>query len=135
MTNCEAWRSQFHYCLQLEFSDPAFFQVHHLVVLAYMLQTGAYSDRAFSEARALLKKWLHKDLTIPQVRREYKKKGFAVKTEAVNNNVDKYSWRLTILDVDTSSVTGYVASVARWAADVLSCIEDKEQELGRRPTG
>ena len=102
---------------------------------SFITTSGAYSDWAFSEARTLLKKWLRKDVTIPQVRREYKKKGFAVSTEAVDNNVNKYSWRLTILDVDTSSVEAYVTSVACWATDVLSCIEDKEQETRRRLTG
>ncbi|MBO9731504.1 MAG: hypothetical protein J7623_22880 [Chitinophaga sp.] len=50
ITKDELWKQKFYDCLAIEFSDPCYFEVHHLLVITFMLQTGSYSPEYFPEA-------------------------------------------------------------------------------------
>ncbi len=56
---------KFNDMLALEFSNPAYFKVHHISVPTFMLQTGRYTDAYREKAIALLKTFLKHPYNMP----------------------------------------------------------------------
>jgi hypothetical protein len=119
------WENKYHECLALEFNNPKYFEVHHLLVLTYMLQTDSYSSEYLPVATDLLKKFLN-ELITPQDfldNFEISKTNQNVENNSSNRNTDKFKWNINILDVKINEADVYFQDVRLWANDVLAVIE------------
>ena len=121
--DCEAL---FHACLELDFTDPGYGLVHHLVVGAYMLQHDAYSDTV----RAAMTAFVHEHLDGPPT--PYAMSRIRAATDGavrVLRGTPRHPLPAsppaaanvppaTVADVDTSSAEGYRQTVRKWAQAV-----------------
>lgn len=125
-TKFERWQEKYHHCLALEFSNPKYFKVHHLLVLTYMLQTNGYSDDYYTMAIHLLKSFLNNSIT-PQ---EFKEKYHSFETNQDNKNrlrnedIEELEWNIDITDIRTDNEEQYCKDVVLWANDVLITLEN-----------
>ncbi len=117
------WQDTFYECLALEFSDPSYFKVHHLLVVTYLLQTDGYSANAFEKATGLLEEFLRDSRNALELTRHVF--GTGSKDKILNSgerDFMKFPWVRSILDVRTSDSDLYVSDVYSWARSVLSVI-------------
>lgn len=121
------WEHKYHECLALEFSNPKYFEVHHILVLAYMLQTDGYSNEYFPVATNLLKKFLTSSITPQKFINDFKtiNKNQNIQINTKNRNIDKFKWDIDIMDVKTNNAEEYCEDIKLWAKDVLQVIESK----------
>lgn len=131
----EACADRFHACLVLDFSDPAYGMVHHLVVATYMLQhPSRLTAEGWPAARALLKAFLHEGRTPAAVRQEDRRaldsgrRSVKLKNRAAAPVVRSRTWPATIADVRLESGEAYCASVTQWATAALAAALDMELE-------
>ncbi len=118
------WTAKFNNCLVLEFSDPAYFRVHHILVAAFMLQTGRYASSYKEKACVLLKEFLADPLTPPS-KAKITEISSALSSDKRHDNVfnkkpgELIDTPITILDVSTDSAEQYRSDVIAWATSVL----------------
>jgi hypothetical protein len=93
----------FEEALALEFSNPAYFAVHHLTVLSYYLQNNLYSDADSIDVYVLLADFCGKEA--------------GSETAAMN----------TIADVRVDTPENYCSNVREWAITVIEDIKAKNQ--------
>jgi hypothetical protein len=120
----EQWKEKFNHCLALEFSNPEYFAVHHLMVLCYMLQTDSYSTVFFPKAVILLKNFLNETVET-NVNRFQKTGNINISKDAKESNYFRFHWNKTILSIRTSNSDEYCSDVREWAYDVVNTIEGK----------
>jgi Family of unknown function (DUF5946) len=116
--NCEA---RFHELLGVEFLNPDYFRVHHLLVSAYMVQHEQYLPRHLETVLRDMARLMNSFPSDDD--RRLVRSIFDGPTRVINRDRSPPSpprgWTKTILDLDDSSAESYQASVRAWAADVL----------------
>jgi len=122
----EQWEYKYHECLALEFNNPKFFEVHHLLVLTYMLQTNRYSSVYFPVATDLLKKFLNESITSQEFLDNFQtsKKNQNIENSSSHININKFRWNIDITAVRIDEADTYFHDVRAWAKDVLNVIEN-----------
>jgi hypothetical protein len=114
----------FEECLSLEYTNPAYGQVHFYTVACFMIQHGRYSDEALTGMQSLLRASLDEQLPAQQLRqRAAKAISDATRPWKVTRQVDvpplpKVAWSLTIADVAQSmqNPEQYCEHVKQWAS-------------------
>ena len=113
--------------LSLEYTNPAYGQVHFLTVACFMIQHGRYSDEALIGMQSLLRAYLDEQLTAQQLR-QLAAKGIndATRTWKVTRQADapplpKVAWSMTIADVaqNMQDPEKYCEHVKQWAHATL----------------
>lgn len=124
------WQDKYRKCLALEFNDPNYFEVHHMMVLTYMLQTDGYSDACFTTAKEILGLFLKGSITPNEVLKEYEnlEKAHNIENRFGSRNPQKYRWNMDILDIRTKGPELYGKDIRAWANDVLTIIETQHGE-------
>jgi len=98
-------QSIFDEFLVLEFTDPAYGQVHMLTVACFMVQHGRYSDPALNWIRRQLEAYLEAGVPIEQIRREagqdasQGKRNWKVTRQPDEPPPPLVTWSMTIADV------------------------------------
>jgi len=120
------WQNKYHGCLALEFSNPEYFEVHHLLVLTFMLQTNGYNKEYFLIARELLKSFLNGSLTTNEFRKRFKsfEKNKNLNISSKDFGTEEFDWRLDILSLRIDTPEHYCQDVMNWAKDVLMVIDN-----------
>jgi hypothetical protein len=116
---------RFHRFLALEMTDPEFGTVHHLTVLAYMLQhPSQLSLQGWQEMRRLLTEFLDTAIT-PENMRTLIRKDFRIQkrtwslSKGPKLQIPKgFSWKRTILSVDETTGERYRGDIEEWARQV-----------------
>ena len=127
---CEA---HFHECLAREFEKTLYGSVHHLTVVAYMLQHSSQLTReGWLHERELLRAFLHENTTPAEIRKrdapnvDSGKRDFKIKSRDGQPVVAKRTWTKTILDVRLDDPEMYCEDVNAWAQAVLDDVEEIE---------
>ena len=127
---CEA---HFHECLAKEFENSLYGSVHHLTVVAYMLQHSSQLTReGWLHERALLREFLHENKTPAEIRKrdapnvDSGKRDFKIKSRDGQPVIDKTTWAKTILDVRLDDPETYRTDIHAWAQAVLGDVEELE---------
>ena len=95
--------------LNLEFTDPAYGEVHYLTVTCFMVQHKRYSDEALIWTKATLRAYFDEHLTAHQLRQraaQATKRGtrtWKVARRADARTLPKVAWSMTIADVAQST--------------------------------
>jgi Family of unknown function (DUF5946) len=113
--------------LSLEYTNPAYGQVHFLTVACFMIQHGRYSDEALAGMQSLLRACLEEQLPARQLRlRAAKAMNDATRSWKVTRQADapplpQVAWSLTIADVAQSmqNPEQYCELVNQWARATL----------------
>jgi len=113
----------FEKLLSLEYTDPAYGQVHFLTVACFMIQHEQYSDEALVWIRSVLQTYLQNPLTSQQFRRivaqgmDGTERSWKVVRQEVAPALPKVSWSMTIADVAShlTDAETYCEYVRRWA--------------------
>ncbi len=112
--------------LVLEFTDPAYGQVHNLTVATFMLQHSSRLSRAgWLYERQLLREFLLENKSPDLIRRQNRdlvdsgKRTFKFKSKNGLPVINKTTWAKTILDVCTENPSVYCEDVTAWARVVL----------------
>ena len=120
----------FHECLAREFEDPAYGTVHHLTVIAYMLQhSSKLTHKGWLHERELLREFLVENKHPELIRKQNKdlvdsgKRTFKIKSKSGVPVVNKTVWKRTILDIRMESAESYCEDVTAWAGSVLEDVE------------
>jgi hypothetical protein len=124
-------QSIFDEFLSLEYTDPAYGEVHYLTVTCFMVQHERYSDEALIWTKATLRAYFDEQLTAYQLRqRAAQATNRATRTWKVTRRADalplpKVAWTMTIVDVAQSiqDPEKYCEQVRRWAGATLQQIE------------
>jgi uncharacterized protein DUF5946 len=120
-------QSIFEDFLSLEYTNPAYGQVHFLTVACFMIQHGRYSDAALTWMQSMLRAALDEQLTAQQLR-QLAAQGMddATRTWKVNRQADELplphvAWSTTIADVARSmqDPETYCEQVKQWAQATL----------------
>jgi hypothetical protein len=123
-STCQTFFDEF---LILEYTNPAYGQVHFLTVACFMIQHRRYSDEALIWIESTLHTYLNNQLTGQQLR-QLAAKGTdgATRTWKVTRQVDapplpKLAWSMTIIDVaqDMQDAERYCEQVKQWARTTL----------------
>ena len=129
-SGCE---THFHECLAREFENPLYGSVHHLTVVAYMLQHSSQLTReGWLHERELLRAFLRKNMTPAEIRKRDApnvnsgKRDFKIKSRDGQSVITKTKWTKTILDVRLDDPETYCADVHAWAQAVLDDVEGIE---------
>ena len=124
-------RTIFDEFLALEFTDPAYGEVHFLTVACYMIQHAGYSDEGYAWIKSTLRAYFDNSLTGPQLRR-LAAEGTAnsVRTWKVTRQPDdpplpEIAWSVTIADVyrNMHDAESYCEQIKRWGRAVLQDME------------
>ncbi len=118
----QQWQEKFDQCLAIEFSNPAYFAVHHLLVLSYMIQTDAYSRESFPPAVRLLEDMID-SMSPGQFHARCRLFPKPI-TNRGDHTIHRYPWRKDIMSVKTDSAQRYGEDVLAWAADILDVIHN-----------
>jgi hypothetical protein len=126
----ETCTDRYHACLALEYPDPAYGQVHHFTVLAYMLQhPSQLSADGWLAMHQLLGQFLVDDISPARMRQllqqPMQNKSFSMVKGAPAAQPD-WNWTKTIMDVRLDDPTTYCADVRAWAEAVHHDIQQKE---------
>lgn len=124
--DCQA---RFHRCLAADFSDPAYGVVHHLVVAAYGLQHGWYTEESEPRMVAFVLSHLDRHPTEHDRQQIRLATEGAVRVRARDPRSVAVSWDRSVADVDVTDADAYVATVRGWAGSVARTLGDA---LGRR---
>ena len=122
--------TRFHDFLTLEFENADYGAVHHLTVVAYMLQHSRKLTReGWLETRKLLRGFLIENKPPALIRQQNKamvesgKRNFKITSRERATKIHKSTWTRTILDVRTDDPETYCADVAAWASSVMEDVE------------
>ncbi len=128
----ETCQDHFHQMLFWENENPAYGEVHHLLVLCYHLQhPSLYSREGLNYAKGLLIDFLEHDLS-PQVARQRDRLKIgsdqrAWKIKAAPTSRGSYprpiQWTMTAADVTSGGVENYCENVRLWARSILDAIQ------------
>lgn len=128
-----ACETHFHECLALEFENPLYGSVHHLTVVAYMLQHSSQLTRdGWLHERALLSAFLRENRTPAEIRKrdapnvDSGKRDFKIESRDGLPVIAKMTWAKTILDVRLNDPETYCEDVHAWAKAVLDGVEEIE---------
>ncbi|HCF87147.1 MAG TPA: hypothetical protein DEV72_18330 [Ktedonobacter sp.] len=113
--------------LSLEYTDPAYGQVHFFTVACFMIQHGRYSDEALTGMLPLLRASLDEQLPAQQLRERAARgmneatRTWKVTRQAGASPLPKIAWTLTIADVAQSmqDPEKYCEHVKQWARVTL----------------
>lgn len=127
-TTCQSIFDSF---LALEFSDPAYGEVHFVTVACFMVQHGRYSDAALAWIQPKLRAYLEEGLPVSELRRQAAgetnnaDRDWKVLRAAQDRPLPKVAWQVTITDVaaHAGEAQSYCAWVRRWGASVLQQME------------
>ena len=126
----EQWYNKFNLCLGIDFSDPEYFKVHHILVMAFMIQTGRYTPDYYNEVMSLFKEFLLHPLETPdRLKVDIINKKFSSRDR--DNNIIKKEFgdiietNFTILDIRTNTADVYCQDVITWAKEIIDKISTK----------
>lgn len=127
-TTCQSIFDSF---LALEFSDPAYGEVHFVTVACFMIQHGRYSDSALAWIQPKLHAYLEDGLPVSELRRQAAdetndpQRGWKVLRSAQDRPLAKVAWRVTIADVaaHVADAADYCTWVRRWGTSTLQQME------------
>lgn len=113
--------------LILEYTNPAYGQVHFLTVACFMIQHGRYSDEALTWMQSMLQGYLDEQLTAQQLRqRAARGTNNTLRTWKVTRQADARPlptvvWSMMIADVAQSmqNPEKYCEQVKQWAHATL----------------
>jgi hypothetical protein len=113
--------------LVLEFTDPAYGEVHMLTVACFMIQHGKYSDEGLTWMEQKLRENLEQGISPQQIRRQSAREtSQGTRTWKVTRQKGappqpKISWSMTIADVaeNYSDAAQYRELVKKWAFTTL----------------
>jgi hypothetical protein len=113
--------------LALEFTDPAYGQVHMLTVACFMIQHGRYSDEALAWIERQLRGYLEEGLSIEEQRRRAAQGvGQGTRTWKITRQADatplpKIAWEMTLAEVAAGyqDAASYRRLVEDWARKTL----------------
>jgi Family of unknown function (DUF5946) len=120
-------QDHFHQMLFWENENPAYGQVHHLMVLSYHLQhPSLYSPEGLSAATHLLADFLEHGAMPEEVRKRNRATvDSGTRTWKIKGTTDSHGvydpfiqWTMTAADVVASGVDNYCASVRTWARSI-----------------
>ncbi|MTV24066.1 hypothetical protein FTX61_01320 [Nitriliruptoraceae bacterium ZYF776] len=120
---CEA---SFHACLAADFSDPAYGQVHHLVVPAYGLQHGWYTIEAATAMVTFVLDHLDRPPTDHDRRTIRADADGPVQARAREPRPRRLAWGGHVGDVDLTTADRYVTTVRRWAGAVATSLRNAD---------
>ncbi len=129
----ERIEEKFNAMLALEFSNRAYFSVHHISVPTFMLQTGRYAKPYREKARNMLEAFLAQPdelpraTTIKDINMEFSS---AKRTDNIFNKKtgDILNSDFTIFDVRIDTPEHYRKDVVAWArAVVTECNKEAER--------
>ena len=123
-TSCQ---SIFESFLVLEFTDPAYGEVHFLTVACFMVQHGRYSDEALIWIEGKLRDYLEKGMPAEQIRRGAAKgadqltRTWKVVRQPGASRLPQIAWSMTIADVaaHAQDAKSYCEWVEGWARITL----------------
>lgn len=128
---CQARFDEF---LVLEFTDAGYGAVHHLTVVAYMVQHSSKLTReGWLHERELLREFLVENKPPALIRKQNRdlvdsgKRTFKIKSTTGLPVIDKSTWTKTILDVRVENAEVYCADITAWAR---SALEESEKHSG-----
>ena len=117
-------KKKFDACLELEYSNPEYASMHHITVLAFMLQTGRYTPAYKEDALKMLKNFLSHPYKIPskstiksynlQLSRSKRKGNIFTKS-----STKILETKMTILDVRLNTPDHYCEDVIAWAKSII----------------
>lgn len=113
-------QQRFDELLALEFTDPAYFAVHHLTVTAFMLQHNRYSHHGWLAARALLAELVQDGFDPAEARRRHQKGSSSITRGSRFPRFGEIRWTRTIADVRTDDPASYRQDVETWARAVVA---------------
>lgn len=113
--------------LSLEYTNPAYGQVHFLTVAAFMIQHGRYSDAALTRMQSMLRDALDEQLTAQQLRQRAAQgmddatRSWKVTRQADARPLPHVAWSTTIADVAQymQDPQTYCQQVKQWAQATL----------------
>lgn len=109
----------------LEFSDPAYFAVHHLSVPSYLLQHNRYSRDGWLWAYRLLARLAQGQTTPEDARRTQRStldsgnRTYSFSKGPKLAGVEAIAWTHTVADVRLDTAEQYCADAQAWAASVV----------------
>lgn len=111
----------FDEAIALEYADPRYGAVHHLTVLAFMLQHDRYRGDVWLDARTLLERFLREDVTPADARREWTRAGShsLVLGPPGCTRFPDIDWRRSAADLRLGDPDAYREDVRQWADSVL----------------
>lgn len=119
-------QTRFDEFLVLEFTDPGYGAVHHLTVVAFMVQHySRMTPEGWLYERELLREFLVENKTPAMMRKQIKdsvdsgRRTFKFKSKDGKPVIDKTTWKRTILDVRTENAEVYCEDVITWARSAL----------------
>lgn len=111
---------KFHAFLVLDYAQPAYSEVHHLVVSTYMLQhPGQLSEAGWYNTHKLLTQFVHEGKQPAQIRSDMKKQTIQINMRQGAPKKLELVWSRTVDDVRVDSAEHYCEDVRVWAACVL----------------
>ena len=124
-TSCQEIFESF---LALEFSSPAYGEVHMLTVACFMTQHGRYSDAALAWISENLRAHLQEGLTPAQIRQQIAQNPAQARRDwRITRAPDEarqahIAWSMSIGDValNYQDAASYRAQIRQWAATVLA---------------
>jgi hypothetical protein len=133
MTNCpecgapdNACKDDFDEFLVLEFTDPGYGAVHHLIVTTYMLQHSSKLTReGWQHMRELLREFLIENKPPAFIRKQNRdlvgsgKRKFKSTSKDGLPVIRKSTWTKKILDVRAENAQVYCADITAWAKSTL----------------
>jgi hypothetical protein len=138
LDEAESCYDHFGVLLELEFTNADYGRVHHLTVLAYMLQhPGRLSFKGWVEMRRLLHGFILDGLTPEQVRRQNKqladsgKRNWRFAADGTIFDISGVVWSYRITDVRLDDANQYRADVEQWARSVLKDTEHLSSTAGQ----
>ena len=120
----ETCEERFNACQLQEMADPAYYAVHHLTVLCFMLQHNRYSRKGWIMARDSVASFL-RGLTPEEARRRYRhvvdsrNRTFSITKGPRLAGVEAIAWTRTIADVRLDTAEHYRADVRAWAESIV----------------
>ena len=120
-------QSIFDTFLVLEYTDPAYGEVHFLTVACFMIQHGRYSDEGLAWIEQNLRLYLEEGVPIGRIRRQaaretsQAKRTWKVTRQPGEPPLPKIAWSMTIADVAAKYVdaASYCDLVKQWARSTL----------------
>jgi hypothetical protein len=120
-------QSVFDSLLVLEFTDPAYGEVHMLTVACFMIQHRRYSDEALVWIEQQLRAHLERDVPVGQIRKHaaqearQDKRAWKVTRRPGEKPLPPIAWSMTIADVAQGyqDAASYRDLVKQWAKATL----------------
>ena len=123
----ETCTDRYHACLALEYPNPAYGQVHHFTVLAYMLQhPSQLSADGWQAMCQLLARFLNEGISPARMRQllqqQMQNKSFSV-VKGTPAGQPAWTWSKTIMEVRLDDSTTYCADMHAWAEAVHNDVQ------------